>query len=375
MSDNQIQCHNCGTQIKIDEALQAKLKADFDKQLQEKLREEKLVMWDKAQKAASEKLGTDLKDMQAQLKEKEEVIKKAQEHELELRKKTRELEEQKKQFQVEMERKMDIERQKIAEKLKEDLSEENSKKLKEKDQQMEQMRKTIEELKRKSEQGSMQVQGDAQEEDLKFLLKSKFPTDTIEDVPTGIRGADLIQTVRNDFGIECGVIVWESKNTKAWNDEWIRKLKEDQGLVKGDLAILITSVLPEGLKNFGLQDGVWIIEYKYAVAISTILREQLVQIAKTKKSLEGTDEKMNQLHNYLTGPQFKNRMENIVLAFTQMQDDLIKEQRAVQRLWAKREKEIERVTTNTIGMYGDLQGIVGNALPSMETLELESGEI
>ena len=240
---------------------------------------------------------------------------------------------------------------------------------------MEQMRKTIEELKRKSEQGSMQVQGDAQEEDLKFLLKSKFPTDTIEDVPTGIRGADLIQTVRNDFGVECGIIVWESKNTKAWNDEWIRKLKEDQGLVKGDLAILITSVLPEGLKNFGLQDGVWIIEYKYAIAISTILREQLIQIAKTKKSLEGTDEKMNQLHNYLTGPQFKNRMENIVLAFTQMQEDLSKEQRAFQRIWAKREKEIERVTTNTIGMYGDLQGIVGNALPAMETLELESGEL
>ncbi len=375
MSDNQIQCHNCGTQIKIDEALQAKLKADFDKQLEQKLREEKLVMWDKAQKAAADKIGTDLKDMQAQLKEKEETIKKAQEHELELRKKARELEEQKKQFQVEMERKMDAEREKIASKLKEDLAEENSKKLKEKDQQMEQMRKTIEELKRKSEQGSMQVQGDAQEVDLKHTLKSKYPTDTIDDVPTGIRGADLIQTVRNNFGVKCGIIVWESKNTKAWNDEWIRKLKEDQGLVKGDLAVLITVAMPEDLKNFGLKDGVWVIEYKYAIAIASVLRNQLIQIAKTKKSLEGTDEKMTQLHGYLTGPQFKNRMENIVLAFTEMQDNLIKEQRAVQRLWAKREKEIERVTTNTIGMYGDLQGIVGNALPKMETLELEEGEL
>jgi len=412
MSDNnQIQCHQCGAQIQIDQALEQKLKAkletehqsklqdlaqqkaqleaeskaqaeklkeqkaSIEKEVQSKLEKEKLQMWEKAKTAAKEKMSTEMTDLQAQLKEKNTTLEKAREHELELRKKARELEEQKKNFELEMQRKMDEERSKVAQKIKEDLAEENAKKDREKEQQMEQLRKTIADLKRKSEQGSMQVQGDAQEEDLKFILMSQFPSDQIDDVPTGIKGADLIQTVRNELGQDSGIIAWESKSTKAWNNEWIRKLKEDQGLVKANLAILISRVLPEGLKNFGLIDGVWVIEYKYATAIATILRSQLIEIAKTKKSLEGTDEKMAILHQYLTGPQFKNRIENIVLAFTQMQENLVKEQRAIQRLWAKREKEIQRVTTNTIGLYGDLQGIVGNALPAVQALELEAPDL
>ena len=249
-----------------------------------------------------------------------------------------------------------------------------TKKLAEKDLQMEQMKRTIDELKRKSEQGSMQLQGDAQEHALKQLLQEHFPIDQIEDIATGVRGADLLQRVKSPFGQDCGTVLWESKITKQWSDGWIQKLKDDQVESKSNIAILVTATLPKDIQNFTQIQGVWVVSFSFALPIISAIRFHLMELQKTQKALEGQDEKMKFLYQYLSGVQFKNRIENIVAAFTEMKINLDAEKRAMTKLWARREKEIERVVLNTTGMYGDLQGIVGASLQNIPSLELLSGD-
>lgn len=385
-----ITCTHCQHTIELTEALtdqirgnmQQELAADYEKKLKDqqegydkRLQDEKTKMWVIAQQKAKEKAETQLKDLQEQAQEKEKLLIEAQKHELELRKQTRELEAKTKNMALEMERQLDAERKIIAEKLSKDMDEQFSRKIMEKDQQMEQLKKTIDELKRKTEQGSMQLQGDAQEANLKAMLEAGFPMDTIADVPTGIRGGDLIQTVRGEFGQEAGILLWESKNTKNWNAEWLKKLKGDQLLAKADMCILATTVMPEGVKDFAQIDGVWVVDYRVVMAFAASVRFHLVEIARVHRSLVGRDEKMEMLYQYLAGTQFKSRVENIVSAFRSMKEDLDKEKRAFERIWNKREKEIDRVITNTTGMYGDLQGIIGASLPTIAHLELEEPDL
>lgn len=400
---NLITCPNCKTEIPLTDALtekitqqmraemQAKIKAqetqiaqrekkleasqkNIDEAVKKKVEASKSEMWEKAQKAAKEKVGKDVLDLTAQNEEQQKKLDETQKNELELRKKTRELEAKDKNRELEMERKMDEERKKMETKMREEMGEESRKKMAEKDQQMEQMKKTIDDLKRKSEQGSMQVQGDAQEEALKNLLQSNFPIDTIDDVATGVRGADLIQTVKSEFGKECGVVLWESKITKQWSDGWIAKLKDDQVEAKADIAILITATLPKGVENFIQINGVWVVSFAFVLPIISTIRFHLIELERSQKASEGKDEKMQFLYQYLSGSQFKNRIENIVAAFTEMKVNLDAEKRSMNRLWSKREKEIERVVFNTSGMYGDLQGIIGASLPTIQSLELPAGE-
>ena len=347
-----------------------------DQEVAKKLENEKKALWEIAQKKANERIegkyNLELKDLREQTKEKEVLLKEAQKKELELRKQARVLEEKEKNMELEVQRKIDVEKKKIEQQAKEFLGEEYRKKLGEKDQQVDQMRKTIEELKRKSEQGSMQLQGDAQENNLKQLLLNAFPFDVIEDVATGIRGADLVHLVRNNFGQQGGQILWESKNTKQWSNEWIKKLKDDQVKAKADLAIIATTAMPVDIINFGFKEGVWVVEYRFVLALAYTLRFHLLEVSKVQQSIMGRDEKMDFLYNYLSGPQFKNRIENIVSAFTGLQEGLNAEKRAMERIWNKREKEIERVILNTSGLYGDMQGII--ALPMIQQLELVEGE-
>lgn len=361
--------------------MQEELTANFEQKLLEekaaydkRLTDEKTKMWVIAQQKAKEKADTELKDLHEQAAERAKQLEEAQKNELELRKQAREMEAKTKNMQLDMERKMDEERKVITDKIHKDVEEQQKRKDMEAEQKMEQMRKTIEELRRKSEQGSMQLQGDAQEANLKATLEAAFPMDSVADVPTGIRGGDLVQTVRSEFGQDAGVILWESKNTKNWNAEWLKKLKGDQLLVKADICIIATTVLPEGIKNFGCIDGVWVVDYTCSIAFAASIRFHLAEMARMQRSLVGRDEKMEHLYAYLSGSQFKSRVENIVSAFRSMKDDLEAEKRAFMRLWSKREREIERVITNTTGMYGDLQGIIGASLPTIAHLELEFSE-
>lgn len=385
MADQTITCPKCGTEIPLSAALTEKMRHQLEgeigkefkekeKQLAQKLEAEKGKMWEEAQKKATEKNDVELKDLKKANEEKNEQLNKMREEQLELRKEKRAIEEEKKNMKLEIEKKLDEERKTIAEQAKKDASEEMHLKMAEKDKQLEQMKKSVEDLKRKSEQGSMQIQGDVQEDDLKVLLRNNFLMDVIEDVPTGIKGADLVQVVNTSFGNQAGIILWESKNTKAWSDEWIKKLKGDQALAKADVCILVSQSLPDGIKDFKFQGGVWICCYKSVLSLVTVLRLHLTQLSQVKQSLVGKDEKMELLYHYLSGSEFKNKIENIVSAFTSMQSDLDTEKRSMERSWKKRGKEIERVIMSTSGMYGDLQGIVGASLPSIKALELPSVE-
>jgi hypothetical protein len=313
-------------------------------------------------------------ELQEELKRNSKKLEESEKNELELRKKARFLEEKEKNIELEMARKMDKERKEIVNQTKKQEEEQYRLKVQEKDKQMEILNKTISELKRKSEQGSQQIQGEVQEDDLKNLLSTTFVSDEISDVPTGAKGADLLQIVNGKMGANSGKIIWESKNTKAFSDSWISKLKNDQGLVSADIAILITRVLPEDISSFGLKKGVWIVGYKHVIPLVSILRLHLIEIGKTRQSLVGRDEKMDMLYDYLSGPQFKNRIENIVMAFVSMKADLDTERRSLNRIWNKREKEIEKVIMSTSNMYGDLQGIIGTSLPHIDNLSLPEGE-
>lgn len=346
----------------------------IQEQVQKQLETEKQKLWQVAQEKAQEKVGVELKDLQAQFQEKAKKLEEAQSNELELRKQARELEEQKKNLDLELQRQLDLERKKIAEDARKTEGEQFRLKLLEKDKQVEIMQKTIEDLRRQSQQGSMQIQGEVQENDLKNILSTTFFTDVITDVPTGVKGGDLVQTVNNQMGQKAGVILWESKNTKAWSNDWVTKLKQDQGVVSADICILVTRVLPDDIKGFGVRNGVWILEAEYLIPLVTTLRFHLLELSKLQNSLVGREQKMEYLYQYLSGSQFKRRIEAIVMAFSEMQTDLTAERRAMERIWRKRGQEIERVIENTAGLYGDLQGIVGASLPAIKALELPTGE-
>ena len=403
MSDQTITCPQCGTQIPLTDALTGKIREqltleiekavtekekqialrekavseslkNIDEQVGKKLDAEKVKIWAIAKEEAGKKLDLEMKDLQKANEDKDKQLDVMRKQEMDLRQKTRDLEDKEKNMDLEFIRKMDEATKKIAEQAKLSADESSKMKLAEKDKTIEQMQKSLEEAQRKAEQGSMQIQGDAQETDLKIALQSAFTNDTIEDVPTGIRGADLIQTVISSMGQKQGVILWESKNTKVWNAEWIKKLKDDQANIKADLVIIATQVLPEGIETFGFKDGVWITAYKFALPLVTALRYQLSELNRVKHSFVGKDAKMELIYNYLGGAEFKNRIENIVMAFMSLKSGLDSERRAMEKIWNKREKEIERVIKNTTGFYGDLEGIMGTAaLPSIKALELSSG--
>lgn len=372
-------------ELRRDQAAMQQEKQLLEKSIEEKVKVEKEKMWVLAQEKAKEKINVEFEDLKKQNEEREIRFREVERNELALRARARELEEQKRNQELDLHRKIDEERKRITEEAqrmaREQVDErmrieqeENRRKEQEKDKQIEMMRRSLDEANRKAAQSSMQIQGEVQENDLKLLLANNFHIDTIEDVPTGVNGADLIQTVNTAFGQSCGIVLWESKNTKTWSGEWIKKLKGDQGIAKADISVLVTKVLPEGMVNFGSIDGIWVVNYASVIPLTHMIRHHLMQIHQVKNSLVGRDEKMEYLYQYMSSAQFRNRVENIVMAFSGLKQDLETEKRSMQRIWAKREKEIERVIMNTSGMYGDVQGIIGASLQPVDVLELSIPE-
>jgi hypothetical protein len=221
-----------------------------------------------------------------------------------------------------------------------------------------------------AEQGSQQLQGEAQELVLESLLAAKFPSDLVEPVPKGEFGGDILHHVFNHAGQTCGTLLWESKRTKNWSDGWLAKLRQDQRASKADFAILVSRVLPKGVDLFDYVDGIWVLDPKCVIPVAIALRQSLIEIAAVRQAGEGQHTKMGMVYQYLTGPRFRTRIEAIVEKFTDMQDDLDKERKTMTRLWAKREEQIHGVIEATAGMYGDLQGIAGKSLDGVEGLEI-----
>jgi len=352
---------------KLKRELEEKEKT-FDLQLQRKLAEERERVKAEAVKTARDAAALEIRDLKDQAADKDRRLADAAEAELELRKQKRELEEKSKTLELEVARKVDAERAVIQEETAKQLHEEFRLKDAEKDKKLQDALRVNDELRRKLQQGSQQTQGEVLELELEQLIAASFPADQIEPVPKGINGADIVQRVMTKTGHSCGTIVWESKRTKSWSDGWLQKLKDDQRQIKADVAVLVSEVLPKDCKNFAKYDGVWISTPQCAISLAVALRAQLIDVAMVKLAAVGKNEKMEILYQYISGPEFKQRVEAIVEAFVAMQEDVQEERRIAERRWARREKLIQKVISNTSGMYGDFQGLIGSSLQTIPSL-------
>jgi hypothetical protein len=331
----------------------------------------------KAKQAASADLdqkARELADLQEVLNQRNEKLAEAQKSQAELIKKQRELDDAKRELELTVQKRIQEGLAASRQEARKEAEDELNFKVKEKDLTIASMQQKIEELKRRAEQGSQQLQGEVQELELENLLRAKFPFDAIEPVPKGEHGGDVLQRVAGAGGQPCGTILWESKRTKAWSDAWLAKLRDDQRTAKAEIAVIVSQVLPKGVETFEMVEGIWVTHPRAALPVAAILRQTLLEIAATRQATEGQQTKTEMIYQYLTGPRFRHRVEAIVEAFSTMQEDLDKERKAIMKQWAKREEQIERVMGATVGMYGDLQGIAGKSLQEIEGLTLSALE-
>jgi hypothetical protein len=308
------------------------------------------------------------------LKQKDEKLTEAQKVQADLLKQKRELDDAKRELDLTIEKRVQENLTTTRQQARKEAEDEMRLKVSEKEQTISSMQKQIEDLKRRAEQGSQQLQGEVQELELETLLKAKFPHDTIAPVPKGEHGGDVLQRVVSPLGQQCGTILWESKRTKNWSDGWLAKLRDDQRTAKAEIAVIISQVLPKGIETFGLVEGVWVATPQAALPVAVTMRYTLIEIATARQASEGQQTKMELVYQYLTGPRFRQRVQAIVEAFGSMKEDLDKEKKAILKQWAKREEQIERVMQSTVGMYGDLQGIAGSTIQEIEGLELKALE-
>jgi len=302
-------------------------------------------------------------------------LQKAQQTELELRKAKNKLDDDRRTFELEKQRQLDIEREKIREKAVAENEEKQRLVVREYEMKIESMKKAVEEAQRKAVQGSQQLQGEAQELDFEESLRNTFHSDLIEPIGKGILGADVRQTVKSPLGVSCGTILWESKRTKAWSDAWVGKLKDDVLHDKAHIGAMLSETLPEEAKSgIGLKDGIWVASPKMALALATLLRKSLLDVAKQKKIQENQQTKAEELYEYVTSVEFIQRMESMIDTYTEIKNQIQDERNAFERIWKKREMQVSRLLSGATGLYGSMQGIAGHALPTLKNLELSSGE-
>lgn len=374
-----INCPHCGKSIPLTEALSHQIQDKYAKFYKIRLEEEKnkfaKTLQPELEKQLKEKMEFEMKNKNNELEELRKQNKNMQEQMLELNKLIRQIKQESDNRRIEMEKKLTTSQEKIREEEKRKSDDEYKLKILEKDKKLSDAMKMAEEYKRKLEQGSQQLQGEVLELEFENILRREFPYDEIKEVPKGIRGADILQVVKNNYGKTIGTIVWESKRTKSWSEGWIAKLKEDQRAVKADLAVIVTQVLPNGIKNFLSKNKVWISNYDSIIGLATVLRDSLIRIAVVRLSEVNKQDKKTILWNYLNGIEFQNRMEAIGDIYNQMQEELEIEKRWFVKKWAKQEKNIRQVIDNISGMDGDLKSIMGKQLPEInESKKLESGE-
>jgi len=364
--DNQIICPYCKKAITLTEALFHKIKENYQRIYKQRLIEERKKIEDELRinlsKEIKEKLAIEIKDKIIENEELKKQNKLFQEQLLELNKLIRKVQFEKDKQRLEMEKKLFEELEKIRREQREQLEKEFNLKILEKDKKLKDALKLVDEYKRKLEQGSNQLQGEVLEIHLEEMLKKEFPMDEIKEVPKGIRGADIIQLVKNEFGKPCGKIIWELKRTKNWSQEWIQKLKDDQRVTKAEIAVLVSNVLPEEIKYFGFYQGVWVCNIDSAISLTVVLRYSLISIQAIKNSVAGKEEKKEILWRYLTSIEFQQRLSAIIEVYQQFQEDIEKEKRFFALKWAKQEKNIRKVIDNLLGFSGDLESIMGRSL-------------
>src|SRR5690554_2971575 len=410
----QIKCPNCGTSIDVQDILahqledeikqkyQSKLaeaqknvekekarlaqeKADFEakkkqenelfqQRLEKQLKSDRLLIEEKLKAKLKEEQSEQFKELQKELNEKSEQDKELNRSKAEIEKLKREKQELKEAAEAEAQKKMN--EMLLTEKDKNRRAEEerNELKFKELQKQLEDQKKLTEEMKRKQEQGSMQMQGEVQELAIEEWLSAQFPLDSIEEIKKGARGGDCIQVVNTRSIQNCGKIYYESKRTKDFQPAWIEKFKADMRDKGADVGILVTEAMPSDMDRMGIRDGVWICSFPEFKGLCAVIRESVIQLRMAVSSQENKGDKMHMLYDFLTSNTFRMQIEAIVEGFTQMKNDLESEKRSMQRIWKQREKQIDKVVTNTIDMYGSIKGIAGNAIQTVKALELPGAE-
>ncbi len=418
MNQTTISCPNCSTEIDISQSLYVKLeqkaKQELEKEIKEhrnkykqaldalkekeeaiKFQEEKFTKElekatsqrvEKELKVQKQKLEQELKEkilsesseqmelMKRDLDEKSEKVKELNKTKAEILKLQREKEEMESTIKLKAEEEMNKRLKSEKERIEKLTLEQHQLKLKEKDEQLEQIKRQLEETKRKAEQGSQQIQGEAQELAIEEWLCTQFPFDAVDEVKKGAFGADCVQTIHTRELQNCGVICYESKNAKTWSSEWINKLKSDMLKVHADIGVLVTTVMPKDMDRMGFVDGIWVCSLEEFKGSISLLRESLIRIHKSIQKEENKSDKMTLLYNYLGSNEFSLQLNSIVDGFMKMQEELDKERRSLMASWKRRQKLIDGVLTNTTEMYGALQGIAGNAIGNISSLELPYNE-
>ncbi|MRJ02719.1 MAG: DUF2130 domain-containing protein [Epsilonproteobacteria bacterium] len=352
------------------EVKERELRERAERELQRRLEEERRRLEERVGRRLEREYSQKIELLERELEEKRSKMVELHKMEVEVERLKREKEEALYRAQVEAERKLSQRLEEERERLQEQIFREMEVKLKEKDIQLEQLRRELERAHQKAEQGSQQLKGEAQEVLIEEWLRNAFPLDTIQEVKKGSRGGDCIQIVNDRTIPRCGTIYYESKRTKEFNRGWIEKLKRDMREIGADVGVLVTQTMPKELERMGLLDGVWVCSFQEFKALSLVLRENLIKLAYVKRSQENRQDKMGLLYAYLTSEEFRMQIEAIVEGFVQMQEELNKEKRAIQKIWKQREKQIEKVLESTISMYGAIKGIAGNAIPHVKGLEL-----
>jgi hypothetical protein len=375
MSELKIQCPKCSNEIELTEQLAGPLLADLQASFNDELAKrdsQAATALLAAQVQAKEAAKFETLAEQAALKERirtqDEKLRRAQAAQTAALKREQELNDKEAEMELTLQKMLADERPAVAEKMAREADEKARLKLAEQAQVMEGMKRQIEVLKQKSEQGSMQTQGEAAEIVLEETLAAAFPTDGFVPVAKGVSGADVRQDVKGLDSI-AGSILWESKRTKNWTAGWLAKLRDDQRASGCEVAVITSHALPGGIDSFSMVDGIWVCAPRYAVPLASSLRQALIDLASAKGRTTGQETKMEMIYDYLTGTQFKQRVDAIVERFEDMQDNLRKERVFIEKQWALRAKQIDLVIASTVGMHGDLQGIAGRSMPEIESVE------
>lgn len=375
MSELNIQCPNCSYEIELTEQLAGPMLADLRASFNDELAKREALAAKaletaqvQAMEAAKAETASEQTALQDRLKAQDEKLREAQAAQAAALKREQQLKDKEAEMELTLQKMLAEERPALAEKLAREANEKAGLKLAEQAQVMEGMKRQIEALKQKSEQGSMQTQGEAAEIVLEEILAAAFPIDGFVPVAKGVSGADVRQDVTGPNGI-AGSILWESKRTKNWTAGWLAKLRGDQRASGCEVAVITSQALPEGVDSFGMIEGIWVCAPRYAVPLASSLRQALIDVASAKGRAMGQETKMEMIYDYLTGTQFKQRVDAIVERFEDMQDNLRKERVFIEKQWALRAKQIDLVIASTVGMHGDLQGIAGRSMPEIESIE------
>jgi len=352
-----------------ERALDASIRS-LDEELSRRLALQRDELLQEAQTKAREALDQEVQDLLRQLSESRKKLGEAQKAELQLRRERQELEDQKTELELTVTRRLDAERKLIRDDAKQQVDEEHRLREADSNKLIADLRTQIDDLKRVVEQGSPQARGEVMELVLEDFLRNAFPQDTIEQVPVSYHGGDVVQRVFDASGLDCGTILWESKRTKSWSAGWLPKLRDDQRAAKAQVAVLATAAMPDGLITFGCIDRIWVTNHQCLLGLGAALRHGMIEAARARRTLEGRQSKADLLCSYLASTEFRQRIEGIVEAFVTLKSDLDSEKRSFQRMWAKREKQLDRAALNTAGLYGDFGGILGSTLPQIANLEL-----